>query len=205
MTITAQGQNWLAWWKTLQHAEHPSVWHYDAAMIRTHMPRLMEELVNLNEATRLVVQCQVVQHADYQQQIRPMIQLKIEGHGLWATCHRCTEPVALVIAIHQLFRPTTHTHLIEEEDGQSEDYDVLDLTQSLTFVEWIEEEVLLALPWEIKHETCELKQLQVNQRNAQATYLQTTASDGSRSDPPEDSEKRNPFAVLAELKKKGLI
>jgi uncharacterized protein len=97
-------------------------------------------------------------------------------------CQRCLQPVATALAAHRSFRFVHGEAAAAELDADSED-DVLALSRSLDVSELVEDELLLSLPLVPRHDICP----------------QPLRS-------PDDSvlsERENPFAALAALKRGG--
>lgn len=104
------------------------------------------------------------------------------------TCQRCLGPVDVAMSFDREFRFVATEELAAIEDEASEE-DVLVLSRNFNLAELVEDELLMALPEAPKHEVCPHP---VKLRVADADFV----------DEPE--EKRNPFAVLQQLKKDGL-
>ncbi|MFZ4479018.1 MAG: YceD family protein [Rhodoferax sp.] len=100
-------------------------------------------------------------------------------------CQRCMTPVEIAVSVDRAFRFVGNEKAAEEEDPDSEE-DVLVLNADFSLAELVEDEVLLDLPLIPKHDVCPI-----------ALKLATA-------DPDFDTaaeQKRQPFAVLAQLKK----
>ena len=100
------------------------------------------------------------------------------------TCQRCLGPVDIAVAVRRSFRFVDSEEAAEAQDEEAEE-DVLALSPDFSLSDLVEDEVLMALPVVPRHEECpvEVKLAAV--------------------DPGFDTaliEKRNPFAVLVELK-----
>jgi uncharacterized protein len=95
-------------------------------------------------------------------------------------CQRCLHPVSIPIEVKRSFMFVHGEQAAAELDEESED-DVLALTRSLDLREFVEDEVLLALPLVPKHERC-------------PQPLQNVEASTS------DSKAPHPFAALASLK-----
>lgn len=116
----------------------------------------------------------------------PQVWLHVEAHTtLMLQCQRCLGPVAMPVSAKRSFLFVHGENTAAELDADSED-DVLALTRSLDLRSLVEDELLLALPLVPRHETC-----------PQPLWKDEEA------DAPE-SDKPNPFAKLAALKKGGL-
>jgi uncharacterized protein len=100
------------------------------------------------------------------------------------TCQRCLGPVDIPVMLNGSFRFVESEEVAAAQDEESEE-DVLALSPEFNLAELIEDEVLMALPLIPCHETCpvELK-------------LEAVDPDFEAA----STQKRNPFAVLAQLK-----
>ncbi len=104
------------------------------------------------------------------------------------TCQRCLGPVEVEVSVDRDFRFVATEALAAVEDEESEE-DVLVLSRNFDLAELVEDELLMALPVAPKHDVCpQPVKLQV----ADANFVE------------EPEEKRNPFAVLQQLKKTDL-
>lgn len=101
-------------------------------------------------------------------------------------CQRCLAPVALPVAIDRWLRFVPDEALAAELDADSED-DVLALPRWLDLHELVEDELLLALPLVPRHAVCPAPLPMAAQPSA---------------DEIPDQEKANPFAALAQLKRR---
>lgn len=104
------------------------------------------------------------------------------------TCQRCLGPVDVGMSVERSFRFVETEELAAELDEEAED-DVLVSSREFNLLELMEDELLMALPVVPKHEVC-----------PEAVKMQVVDADFV--DEPE--EKANPFAMLEQLKKKGL-
>ncbi len=102
------------------------------------------------------------------------------------TCQRCLGPVDIALAVKQSFRFVASEEAAEAEDEEAEE-DVLVLSQDFNLRELIEDELLMALPLVPRHETCPVE---IKLEAADPGFESALA------------EKRNPFAVLANLQNK---
>ena len=102
------------------------------------------------------------------------------------TCQRCLAPVDVPVSFEREFRFVASEEVAAVEDEESEE-DVLVLSRDFNLLELIEDELLMALPVVPKHEVCPGN-----------VKLQVADSDFVE----ESQEKPNPFAVLAQLKKR---
>ena len=115
----------------------------------------------------------------------PQVWLHLECRArLGLVCQRCLQSVDTAVDAQRSFQFVADEALAAEIDADSEE-DVLALSRTLSLIELIEDELLLALPLVPRHTTCPqpLK-------------------------PPDNTEpfeeRANPFAVLGELKRKSL-
>ena len=99
-------------------------------------------------------------------------------------CQRCLAPVEVALEIDRPFRFVADEAQAAALDAEMEE-DVLVTSRALDLREWIEDELLLALPIVPRHEAC-----------PQALTVGAPAE-------PEPDETPHPFAALAALKKPG--
>lgn len=102
------------------------------------------------------------------------------------TCQRCMGPVETPIDVDQWYRFVASEDIAMAEDDQSEE-DLLVLEPQFDLLAVLEDELLMALPLVPMHEAC-----------PSAIVL----SVGDSSIEAEPAQKPNPFAVLAQLRKK---
>lgn len=102
-------------------------------------------------------------------------------------CQRCLEPVVTPLAFENAFRfvATEDQAALEDEDAEE---DVLSWEPKPNILELIEDELLMALPMVPMHDTCPV---QVKSQAGEEDLEQDVV----------ESEKPNPFASLASLKK----
>lgn len=105
------------------------------------------------------------------------------------TCQRCLQPVEVDVEIERPFRFVRDEAHAAELDADSED-DVLVLSRRFDVREWVEDELLLALPIVPMHEICP---------EALPFTPEPVVDEALEAAP----EKPNPFAVLAGLKPRG--
>jgi len=105
------------------------------------------------------------------------------------TCQRCLQPVQESMQLERSYRFVRDEKEAAELDIDSEE-EVLALTRSLDVLDLVEDELLLSLPLVPRHETCP-QPLQVPADVAELSEQEAAAS-----------ERPNPFAALAALKKK---
>jgi uncharacterized protein len=124
------------------------------------------------------------------------LSLRVQAR-LWLTCQRCLQAVAHDISLNPVLRfvdGEEEAARLDEEAGDEED--VLALPRSLKVSELMEDELILALPLVPLHSVCPepLPYLESSETQA-STHI---TADGSAA----TADKPNPFAVLAQLKKK---
>ena len=117
---------------------------------------------------------------------------------LWLTCQRCLQPVAHDISLNPVLRfvdGEEEAARLDEEAGDEED--VLALPRSLKVSELMEDELILALPLVPLHSVCPepLPYLESSETQASTHIIANSLA--------ATADKPNPFAVLAQLKKKG--
>jgi uncharacterized protein len=113
----------------------------------------------------------------------PQVWLHLEAQATLAmTCQRCLQPLAVSLAVSRDIRFVEGEEAAAAEDDQSED-DVLATTATLSLPTLVEDELVLALPWVPRHEVC--------------VEPLPQPKDELADDPPP-----NPFAALAQLKKR---
>jgi uncharacterized protein len=110
------------------------------------------------------------------------------------TCQRCLQPVALPLAVERdfLFAPTEAQ--AQAWDAERDDADVLVLSPSFNLLELLEDELLLALPLVPRHDTCPQPLV--------APMGEPTAQGEGPASSSEGVERDNPFAILAQLKRR---
>lgn len=101
-------------------------------------------------------------------------------------CQRCLGPVACPLDAERSFRFVVGEDAAAELDADSED-DVLAMTRALDLRELVEDELLLSLPVVPRHDVC-------------PDPLPAGSVDDEEEPEP---ERRQPFAALAALKRKG--
>ena len=101
-------------------------------------------------------------------------------------CQRCLGPVACPVDAERSFHFVVGEDAAAELDADSED-DVLAMTRALDLRALVEDELLLSLPVVPRHEVCP------------EPLPAGTAEDDDEDEP----ERRQPFAALAALKRKG--
>lgn len=104
-------------------------------------------------------------------------------------CQRCLKPVEAALDVERDFRFVADERLAAEVDADSEE-DVLAISRSLNLQELVEDELILALPLVPRHEVCP------------APLQASTEPESLAPEADAPGEKKNPFAVLAQLKSK---
>ena len=102
------------------------------------------------------------------------------------TCQRCLGPVDVPVSFEREFRFVASEEVAAVEDEEAEE-DVLVLSRDFNLLELVEDELLMALPLVPMHDVC--PDLPV-------------FSAGVLDMPKNSADKPNPFAALAQLKKK---
>lgn len=107
--------------------------------------------------------------------------------SIYMPCQRCLQPVAVALQTEQWFRFVDTPEQADLEDAES-DEDVLTYAEAEDAHALLEDDLLMALPMNVKHEACEfhLPQSTVN-----------VAGDGLVQE-----ERKNPFAILEQLRSK---
>jgi len=153
----------------------------------TELPRLAEVAADEAPATawpparwRLVAEERPVRGGEAE--IWLHLQIDAEARP---TCQRCLKPVQLALQVDRPFRFVRDEAQAAELDAASDD-DVLVLSRHFDTREWMEDELLLALPIVPLHEEC-------------PEPLPLTAVQAVEE--PEDMERPNPFAALQVLKR----
>ncbi len=144
-----------------------------------------EAHVDAKPATDEQVEWRVIGESRARRGGEPQVWLHLECRArLGLVCQRCLQSVDTAVDAQRSFQFVADEALAAEIDADSEE-DVLALSRTLSLIELIEDELLLALPLVPRHVTCPqpLK-------------------------PPDNTEpfeeRANPFAVLGELKRKSL-
>ncbi|MDB5743224.1 MAG: hypothetical protein JWR68_1539 [Polaromonas sp.] len=109
------------------------------------------------------------------------------------TCQRCMGTVATVLEVDQWYRFVATEDIAMAEDDESEE-DLLVMEPHFDLVAVLEDELLMALPLVPMHEECPV---------APVFQAGDEALAGPDSGKTAKDEKPNPFAVLAQLKKKN--
>ncbi|PID48915.1 MAG: hypothetical protein CR991_09255 [Proteobacteria bacterium] len=145
------------------------------------MPRLRELLVESANAFEVEL------HFGHSDSRRPMITGHIQGE-VSLRCQRCLEPIAIEMDTwSEVVLTTSQTDRIPEEEG----YELYIIDNERLFLQdFIEDEILLALPVVPRHEDCHpIRPL--CETDADDVWVEQAAQE----------EKTNPFAVLKDWKK----
>lgn len=119
------------------------------------------------------------------------LQLQVEAEA-WPVCQRCLKPVRLPLQVDRAFRFVRSEDEAAALDAELDD-DVLVLSPRFDVREWVEDELLLALPIVPLHEQCP-EPLPLPANDAHADAPADTGIEASV------TERPNPFAVLQQLK-----
>ena len=115
--------------------------------------------------------------------------LRLEAHTRVAlTCQRCMQPVLMSLEVNQWYRFVATEDIAMAQDDASEE-DLLVMEPQFDLLALLEDELLMALPLVPMHEQC-------------PESLSPASQSFKEKDEDETAEKPNPFAVLAQLKKK---
>jgi len=117
----------------------------------------------------------------------PQVWLHVSGHcQLTLECQRCLRPARVGLAFERDFRFVANEALAAVEDEESEE-DVLVFARQFDLLDLVEDELLMAMPLVPMHDTCPVApRFSVADANFDATAAQPA----------------NPFAVLADLKRR---
>lgn len=113
------------------------------------------------------------------------LHLRVEAEAR-LTCQRCLQPVAVPLLIDRAFRFVADERSAAQLDAECEE-DVLVASANFDAREWVEDELLLALPIVPLHECCPKPLL--------------AAADAGRREPAE-APRAHPFAALAALRER---
>lgn len=119
--------------------------------------------------------------------VEPSAWLHLSATGrIDLTCQRCLGPVQTPLVVDRWFRFVADEATAEAQDNDCEE-DLLPLEPRPNLIDLIEDELLMALPLVPMHETC-----------PEAVPMGSGDVDAGGS---AQTERKNPFAVLAALKK----
>lgn len=116
----------------------------------------------------------------------PWLHLLATG-AISLTCQRCLGPVETPLAVDRWFRFVVDEATAEAQDNDCEE-DLLPLEPRPNLIDLIEDELLMALPLVPMHDHCPVEVPMASGKLGEA-------------DEEEQGERKNPFAVLAALKK----
>ena len=108
------------------------------------------------------------------------------------TCQRCMQAVLMPVEVDQWYRFVATEDIAMAEDDASEE-DLLVMEPQFDLLALLEDELLMALPLVPMHAQCPESASKASQADTQSTAAMNE---------DERVEKPNPFAVLAQLKKK---
>jgi uncharacterized protein len=127
----------------------------------------------------------------------PQRWLDLQAHAsLPWTCQRCLQPVVLPVDIDRTIRFVADESMAAELDADMED-DVLVTSRSFDLLDLIEDELIMASPIVPRHDACpQPPKMSVSDPGVddEDQAPEDGATDG-------DTDRKNPFAVLAQLKK----
>lgn len=124
----------------------------------------------------------------------PMIQGAVRGH-VTLECQRCMQP--LHVAIDSTVEVALTVHQVDERPEKEGLESWLVEDERLFIQDFVEDEVLLALPLVAKHESCE----PIRELIEALPTDEVPAIDESMQADGESAEKENPFAILKDWKK----
>jgi uncharacterized protein len=127
----------------------------------------------------------------------PQRWLDLQAHALlpW-TCQRCLQPVVLPVEIERTIRFVADEAMAAELDADLED-DVLVTSRGFDLLDLIEDELIMASPIVPRHDECpQPPKMSVSDPGVdeEDQVHEEGGADG-------DTGRKNPFAVLAQLKK----
>lgn len=123
--------------------------------------------------------------------------LDLQAHAVlpW-TCQRCLQPVVLPVDVERTIRFVADEALAAELDADMDD-DVLVVSRAFDLLDLIEDELIMASPLVPRHDECpQPPKMSVSDPGVDD---EGQAPGGAGDDPA----RKNPFAVLAQLKKGG--
>lgn len=121
------------------------------------------------------------------------LDLRAEGEFAWE-CQRCLHAVTLPVAIERSIRFVADEAAAAELDADSDD-DVLAMARQFDLIELVEDELIMASPIVPRHDRCPTDV---------ERHMRSEDDDGADAEESAESgERKNPFAVLAQLKKGG--
>jgi len=134
----------------------------------------------------------------------PQLWLTLSAHAdLPWTCQRCLHPVVESVSFERDIRFVAHEAEAVQLDAEL-DEDVLVLSRSFDLLELIEDELIMEAPLVPRHVHCPIEPRMSVADPEVAAEDAAAAGDPDTAEAAEPGEgaRRNPFAVLAQLKKK---
>ena len=116
------------------------------------------------------------------------LELTLDG-SVRLPCVRCLDAVDVAVHETRRYRLALSEAQAEREDLDSEEVDVIVGGQHFDVLELVEDETIMALPFAPSHDACGLP--------ADVAATDSQADEADDENPP----KRNPFAVLEQLKR----
>jgi uncharacterized protein len=151
--------------------------------------RLTQEAHKAHEAHEAVVKWRALGELRERTGAEADVWLHLEASiSIALTCQRCMQAVLMPIEVDQWYRFVATEDIAMAEDDASEE-DLLVMEPQFDLLALLEDELLMALPLVPMHDHCPESASQASQS------LKEKEED-------EPAEKPNPFAVLAQLKKK---
>lgn len=168
----------------------------------------LDELPRMAEGVPPEVALDTIEPVSWQAQGRlvpqrvgePQRWLDLSAHAMlpWV-CQRCLQPVVLPVEFERSIRFVADESLAAELDADMDD-DVLVTSRSFDLLDLVEDELIMASPLVPRHEECpQPPKMSVSDPGVE----EGEAEDGPEGSPSEGSSRKNPFAVLAQLKKSG--
>jgi len=117
--------------------------------------------------------------------------LHLLAHGsVPLVCQRCMGALDMPLQVDQWYRFVATEDIAMAEDDESEE-DLLVMAPQFDLLSVLEDELLMALPLVPMHDECPV------------APVMRSGDDALAGDAPADGDKPNPFAMLAQLKKKN--
>lgn len=169
------------------------------------LPRLAEGLCPDVDLTRLPHITWSAQGRLVPQRMRPpqvWLDLEARAELVWE-CQRCLQPVTDTVHISRSIRFAKDEAEAAALDAESDD-DVLALSRAFDLLELVEDELIMAQPIVPRHQVCPTDVSTLMHNDAETPVpgrplpVSEATSGGSSAS---ESDRLNPFAVLAELKK----
>lgn len=109
----------------------------------------------------------------------PRLRLRVDGR-LGLACQRCLGELDWTLAVDTMLQPVHPGEPIAEDELENDEFDAIEVGDSLDLLSLIEDEVLLALPLVARHEHCELPR-QFNGTREESPFAALAPLRGSRS------------------------